>query len=642
MNSKNIREKFAVSEIVGTILLLGIATCCFSILYFNVVNSPTPNPAPIVEISGMIEDNQVILTHHGGESLDLDTKILLSYKGIDLNLIIGDYLDNVSKSNGLWDLGEKLYFPIYEEFDYVTYPDINIGLVDDNSNTLVFAGKLDYTPTCDMSVDINVNNSFPKENEKVNFTITVTNNCYLNSSGTIVEFILPQGFTYISSIESQGSYNNTTGLWNTGSIEAQKNAILVVEVTIGRFIYQPDPTQLVLILDGSGSISSSSWNLMKQGISAAIDNDGYFPHDGTSELIVIQFGSNSNPRARLEVSPTIVTDSNVNSIKNTINNMAQLGGYTPMSCGVYLAGDTVKGSSFFNSSKRQIFLLVTDGVPNCERILGAYNGVYRGNGWSRYSNQKHSGSYSAGTSSSNWGDLICNDLNTKNATSITLDFWYRLTNTESDDLELYFYNGTSYNLIASLGDGTKNQWLHYTNTIADSQYFISNFKIRFSSQPEIFENVWIDDIVVQTDNILLSDGFENIIWNVNWGNSGQKDTEEAISYLVNTLLQMSDNDDEFNCLAVDFTEGDTPWLKEKVVWPQPGYYVPPFIEESHLGWVRNVSSWNDFAYVLYQSLGTIFNSKVPVESSIKSSTYKDLKIINNKINTLISIVPSFS
>lgn len=77
MNSKNIREKFAVSEIVGTILLLGIATCCFSILYFNVVNSPTPNPAPIVEISGMIEDNQVILTHHGGESLDLDTKILL-------------------------------------------------------------------------------------------------------------------------------------------------------------------------------------------------------------------------------------------------------------------------------------------------------------------------------------------------------------------------------------------------------------------------------------------------------------------------------------------------------------------------------------------------------------------------------------
>lgn len=53
------------------------------------------------------------------------------------------------------------------------------------------------------------------------------------------------------------------------------------------------------------------------------------------------------------------------------------------------------------------------------------------------------------------GDLICNDLDTTGATSITVDFWYRLQNTQSDDLELYFYNGNTYNKIISLGGNKK-------------------------------------------------------------------------------------------------------------------------------------------------------------------------------------------
>ena len=57
----------------------------------------------------------------------------------------------------------------------------------------------------------------------------------------------------------------------------------------------------------------------------------------------------------------------------------------------------------------------------------------------------HTGDYSAKSTSSRDGDFTCDDLDTTGATRITVDFWYRLDDTEYGDLYLYFYNGNSYN-----------------------------------------------------------------------------------------------------------------------------------------------------------------------------------------------------
>ena len=68
------------------------------------------------------------------------------------------------------------------------------------------------------------------------------------------------------------------------------------------------PTQLAMILDGSGSISSSDFNIMKEGLARSIENASIFPHDGNVELTVIQFGGTKaqkelGPRKRRERSP---------------------------------------------------------------------------------------------------------------------------------------------------------------------------------------------------------------------------------------------------------------------------------------------------------------------------------------------------
>ena len=81
------------------------------------------------------------------------------------------------------------------------------------------------------------------------------------------------------------------------------------------------------------------------------------------------------------------------------------------------------------------------------------------------------------------GFLTTYDLDTSDATSITVEFWYRDVRTESNDFTLYYYDGANYDLIADLGNTDPGStWRQYSHTITDSQYFISNFRIRFDAQ----------------------------------------------------------------------------------------------------------------------------------------------------------------
>ena len=137
-----------------------------------------------------------------------------------------------------------------------------------------------------------------------------------------------------------------------------------------------------MIMDGSGSIVSSDWNLMRTGLSQALANDSVFPHDKSVELTVIQFGAPIGYNywgAEIVIPPTIINNdtgtpgyflTNSNKIKNLI----QSKGNTPMACGIRLAADQLHNSKNFNRDRRQIVLMVTDGLANCNWISGTYKG----------------------------------------------------------------------------------------------------------------------------------------------------------------------------------------------------------------------------------------------------------------------------
>lgn len=106
--------------------------------------------------------------------------------------------------------------------NYATLP----GEDDGDSETV--------TPTViDLSVDKSVNNAAPNVGQNVTFTIIVANATGRNNAtGVQVTDQLPAGLTYVSSSATQGTYNNTTGVWTVGAVNSGANATLTIVATV--------------------------------------------------------------------------------------------------------------------------------------------------------------------------------------------------------------------------------------------------------------------------------------------------------------------------------------------------------------------------------------------------------------------------
>jgi len=72
----------------------------------------------------------------------------------------------------------------------------------------------------------------PCEGAQITYTVTVSNPSTVSATGVSVTDILPSGLTYVSSGTSQGTYNNTTGLWNVGNLTSSTNATLTLTVSV--------------------------------------------------------------------------------------------------------------------------------------------------------------------------------------------------------------------------------------------------------------------------------------------------------------------------------------------------------------------------------------------------------------------------
>jgi len=127
-----------VSEVIGTILLLGITVSLFSLIYVSVLAiSPTP-PTPSANIVFRVEGNDIIIDHCGGASLSLDTKILMTIGSESMNATAKDGLDDNYKDDDLWSMGEKLVFPV----ENLSGKQITIHVIDVNSNSIVMTGNI--------------------------------------------------------------------------------------------------------------------------------------------------------------------------------------------------------------------------------------------------------------------------------------------------------------------------------------------------------------------------------------------------------------------------------------------------------------------------------------------------------------------
>jgi hypothetical protein len=126
--------------------------------------------------------------------------------------------------------------------------------------------------------------------------------------------------------------------------------------------------QLCMVVDGSGSISTSEWNLTRMGVANAIRNN--MPHDGSVELSIVQFADSlpGGIHARVELQPTIITTANFETIATNVSTMTHGGGGTPMAHGLFLGWQVISSSSSFSTASKHIINLATDGATSVRNL----------------------------------------------------------------------------------------------------------------------------------------------------------------------------------------------------------------------------------------------------------------------------------
>jgi len=382
--SKNRRAKYAVSEVLGTILLLVISVTLFSVVYVALFSVQVEPPSPSVNIVGTIDGNNLILENRGGESLSLDTEIILgSGSGSTERISINDYLSDEYKTNEKWDIGERIVYQLNNLNNFSRFDPLDVSVVDFDTNSIVMMGTVKEARMADIKVEMSVSDYQPLINSVITIVITATNeNGPSNATNVSIGYFLPSAITYLNHVASQGNYDNDAGIWDVGDINVGNYTTLTITARISAFGYN-QTTQFVVLLDGSGSIDTNSWKLACDGLANAIGNVSVFPRDGSVELTIIQFGIN-NVCARVEVGPVVVYENNYNNIKNQIIVLKnkQGKGWTPVAAAFYLGNDIVANSNNFggfNPNYKQVILLVTDGNANVKSNTGEYCGTNAGN-----------------------------------------------------------------------------------------------------------------------------------------------------------------------------------------------------------------------------------------------------------------------
>ena len=91
---ENNRKNKAVSEVVGTALLLSMAIALFVIVQLLAFAYPFNPSAPAAEIVGTIDQGDIVLIHNRGESISLKAKIIIDSEGeTPVPIVAKDHLD---------------------------------------------------------------------------------------------------------------------------------------------------------------------------------------------------------------------------------------------------------------------------------------------------------------------------------------------------------------------------------------------------------------------------------------------------------------------------------------------------------------------------------------------------------------------
>ncbi|MFY7666022.1 Ig-like domain-containing protein, partial [Flavobacterium sp.] len=264
-------------------------------------------------------------------------------------------LGSYNSTTGVWNIGNlnnaasatlTITATVRGTGSYANTATISGGQIDPSTgnNTAV------NTPTPVLRSDIALTKSVdvinPQVGTDVVFTITATNDAsFSDATGLIISDLLPTGYLFVSATPSSGTYNNLSGLWNIGNLNAGASATLQITATVrGTGIYQNvatlnnvNPTDAVA---GNNSANVTTSPIPQTDIAVTKVANNNTPSVGSTIQFTIQASNNSNfsPATGLTISDVLPSGYNFVSANATLGTYSQ-------ATGIWSIGNLAPGAS---------------------------------------------------------------------------------------------------------------------------------------------------------------------------------------------------------------------------------------------------------------------------------------------------------
>ena len=98
-----------ISEIIGTVLMLGMAIALFAGVSLVITSYPLSTPSPQVDLVSFVDGSDIVFEHHGGPSLLSDTELGITINGTTTVIYVEDHLIDENQ-NDKWDIGEQVVY----------------------------------------------------------------------------------------------------------------------------------------------------------------------------------------------------------------------------------------------------------------------------------------------------------------------------------------------------------------------------------------------------------------------------------------------------------------------------------------------------------------------------------------------------
>lgn len=159
---------------------------------------------------------------------------------VDLNPAVLGIQNTFTSANGVWSVSNAgvVTFtpnPGFIGTDTIQY-NVRDGFRIDGTSTPATSNNATLSatiaPESNLSISKTISNASPEYNSNVVFTLTVNNAGPSSATNVLVNDLLPNGYTFVSSSPSTGSYNSATGVWTVGTLADGASATLAITALV--------------------------------------------------------------------------------------------------------------------------------------------------------------------------------------------------------------------------------------------------------------------------------------------------------------------------------------------------------------------------------------------------------------------------